>query len=90
MGHLTAPHFQALLDFQVTDTDIADLPTPTLLIYGDASYTFQRHLAHRFCQLRPDWPLVIIKGAGHNAFREQPALVNVTIENFVSEGAVGS
>ena len=56
MAHLTVPHFQALLDFQVTDADVKDLPTPTLLIYGRASYDFQRHMAHRFCQLRPDWP----------------------------------
>ena len=52
MGHLTAPHFQALLDFQVTDADVKDLPTPTLLIYGGASYAFQRHMAGRFCELR--------------------------------------
>ena len=89
MGHLTAPHFQALLDFQVTDADVKDLPTPTLLIYGGASYAFQRHMAGRFCELRPDWPLVIIEGAGHNSFREKPALVNDAIENFISEGVAG-
>ena len=81
---------QALLDFEVTYGDVKDLATPTLLIYGGASYPFQRHMAHRFRELRPDWPLVIIEGAGHNSFWEQPAQVNYEIETFLSDGAGGS
>lgn len=86
MAHLTAPHFQALLDFRLTDADSKDLPTPTRLAFGGA-YAFQRHMADRFCELRPDWPLMIIDGAGHNSFREQPALVNAAIDSFLSDGA---
>lgn len=84
MGHLTAPHFQALLDYQIAESDLTAIASPTLLIYGGSSFPFQKFIAQRFRALRPDWPILTIEGAGHNVFREQPDRVNDAIREFLS------
>jgi len=56
----------------------------TLLFYGTASYDFEPAIAQRFRELRPDLPIVVVEGAGHNLHRERPDVVNTTIIDFLS------
>ncbi len=76
MAPLVAPHSQGLLDLPVTEADIRSLRPPTLLVYGRASYPFERAIADRFAQLRPDLELHTIEGAGHNVHRDRADVFN--------------
>lgn len=80
--HLLIPHVHALLDFNAPAEDVKALHMPTLLIYGANSYPVEAELAKRFREERPDWPQVLIEGAGHNCYREKPIEVNATIRSF--------
>lgn len=86
MAHLVVPHMDALLAFDATPAHVAVLKMPTLLIYGGASYPFEGQIAARFRELRPDWRQVLVEGAGHNCYREQPAIVNAAIREFLATG----
>ena len=81
---LVVPNLLGVMGFKVSEADVRDLRVPVLLIYGDASFPFEGLLRKRFRELRPDWPMLIVKGAGHNCFREQPAIVNAAIRDFLS------
>jgi len=84
MAHLPAPHATGLIALEVTPDDIRALVAPTLLFYGTASYDFEPAIAQRFRELRPDLPIVVVEGAGHNLHRERPDVVNTTIIDFLS------
>ena len=84
LAPLVVPNLLAVMGFKVSEADVRGLQVPVLLIYGDASFPFEALLASQFRELRPDWPILIAKGASHSCFREQPALVNATIKDFLS------
>ena len=85
LQHLLVPHMRALVDFAVTEDEVRALRMPTLLIYGGASYPFEFQLAARFTEIRPDWHQVLVDGAGHNCYREQPKVVNPAIRSFLAQ-----
>jgi pimeloyl-ACP methyl ester carboxylesterase len=84
MAHLLVPHMESLVAFDASVEDLGDFPMPTLLVYGGASYPVEAQIAKRFRQARPDWEQVTVEGAGHNCFREQPAVVNAAIRRFLA------
>lgn len=84
MEHLVVPHLRALVDFAISEEEVRALKMPTLLIYGGASYPMEAQIAARFREIRPDWEQVLIEGAGHNSYREQPKVVNSAIRSFLS------
>jgi pimeloyl-ACP methyl ester carboxylesterase len=81
--HLIVPHMHALVDFSAPAEDVKALHMPTLLIYGANSYPVEAQLAQRFRELRPDWPQIVIEGAGHNCYREKPTQVNAALRTFL-------
>lgn len=88
MKHLVVPHFQSLIEFDTRPADAHAIRQPVQLVYGGASYPFEARLAARLVELRPDWPLLTVEGAGHNCFREQPDLVNAAIAELLSGAGV--
>jgi pimeloyl-ACP methyl ester carboxylesterase len=84
VAQITVPHVRALLNLKVTDADVRTLSSPTLLIYGTTSYHFEPAIQRRLCDLRPDFQILIVEGAGHNAHREKPDVVNSAIERFLA------
>jgi pimeloyl-ACP methyl ester carboxylesterase len=82
MAAVVVPHLRALLNLAVTDTDVRAMRS-TLLLYGTESYDFEPALNQRFRELRPDQPIVVVKGAGHNLHREYPDIVNSAIAEFL-------
>lgn len=85
VAHLVVPHVQSLVDFEPTPEEAHRITQPVQLIYGGASYAMEAALARRLVELRPDWPLLVVDGAGHNVFREKPEVVNPVIERFLSQ-----
>lgn len=81
--HLLVPHMRALVNFAITEDEVRGLRIPTLLIYGGASYPVEFQLAARLKEIRPDWPQVLVEGAGHNCYRDQPKVVNAAIRTFL-------
>lgn len=81
--HLLVPHMHALVEFNAPAEDVKALHMPTLLIYGANSYPVEAQLAQRFREVRPDWPQVIVEGAGHNCYREKPTEVNLAVRTFL-------
>jgi len=84
IAHLPAPHARGLITLEVTPDDVRALGSPTLLFYGTASYDFEPAIAQRFRELRPDLPIVVVEGAGHNLHRERPDVVNAAVIDFLS------
>ncbi len=83
---LVGPHCRGLLDLPVTEADIRRLRTPTLLVYGRASFPFERAIADRLAQLRPDLELHTIEDAGHNAHRDRADAFNSIALPFLTSG----
>ena len=83
VAHLVVPHFQSLVDFDARPDDARAIRRPVQLIYGGASFSFEARLAARLQELRPDWPLLIVEGAGHNCFRDKPDVVNSAMLEFL-------
>jgi len=86
LAHLTAPHVRALLDFSVTDDDVAALRPPTLLVYGAASVYFEAPIAARLRHLRPDFPQVHVEGAGHLVHADRADVVGPAVAGFLRAG----
>ncbi len=80
---LVAPHFQGLLDLKVTDSDVAGLRPPAMLVYGQASFPFERFIADRFRALRPDLPISVIDDGGHNIHRDRWEIFNALAIPFL-------
>lgn len=72
----------------MADTDHTDLlPTlsvPTLVVVGEADVVCPPAEAAILTDLIPDASLVTIPGAGHLANREQPAVFNRAVEEFLA------
>ena len=78
------PHLRSINDTEVTEEDVKNLQVPALLFYGDRSYWWQKFIAGRFRELRPDIMLQTIKNAGHNVHRDQAEIVNAETLGFLS------
>jgi pimeloyl-ACP methyl ester carboxylesterase len=84
MAHLVAPHFRSLLGFRVADEDIRALRPPICLVYGAVSYPFERLICARLTALRPDLPLHMVEGAGHNVHRDRAEAFNALAVSFLA------
>lgn len=89
LAPLTAPHVQALVDFEIGADDVRALRPPTLLIYGADSVYFEAHIAARLRQLRPDFPQLHAEGAGHNVHAERADVVGPAVADFLRPGEAG-
>ena len=78
------PHLRSINKTEVTEEDVKNLQSPALLFYGDRSYWWQKYVAGRFRELRPDIMFKTIKNAGHNVHREQADIVNEETLRFLS------
>ena len=79
------PHLRSINETGVTEEDLENLQAPSLLFYGDRSYWWQKFIAGRFRELRPDITLKTIKNAGHNVHRDQADIVNAETLGFLSK-----
>ena len=70
--------------FSTYNRDMA-LPCKTLLLLGEFDRTGKVRAYNEAWHRRTGYPLVIVKGAAHNANADQPAFVNAQIEAFVAE-----
>jgi pimeloyl-ACP methyl ester carboxylesterase len=84
MAHLVAPHFRSLLEQRIADDDIRGLRPPICLVYGAASYPFERLIAARLAALRPDLALHMVDGAGHNVHRDRADEFNAIALSFLA------
>jgi len=62
---------------------LPNIKQPTLLIWGDKDTATPLEDAKTMEKLIPDAGLVIIKGAGHYSFLEQPYFVNKVLDSFL-------
>lgn len=83
LAPLVVPHGRALMNFKPSLDDARGLTTPTLLIYGTASFDPHPAICRRWRELRPDLQIIIADGAGHNVHRDRPDLVNTASEEFL-------
>ena len=79
------PHLRSINETVVTEEDVKNLQAHSLLFYGDRSYWWQKFIAGRFRELRPDITLKTIKNAGHNVHRDQADIVNAETLGFLSK-----
>ncbi len=61
---------------------LGGIDRPTLLIWGENDPVTPLSDAREMERLIPDAGLVVVKGAGHFSYLEQPGLVHSAIENF--------
>ena len=83
LAHMVAPHAHGSLSLEATAQDARALNRPTLLNYGTASFDPHPAIRDRWRALRPDLEMVIAEGAGHNAHRDKPDVVNAAIDRFL-------
>lgn len=83
MAHLVGPHARGLLALKVSEEDARAFRTPTLLIYGTASFEPHPAIEQRWRELRPDLQLIACDGAGHNVHRDKADVVNAAIDRFL-------
>ncbi len=62
---------------------LGGIDRPVLLIWGENDPVTPLSDAHQMESTIPDAGLVVVKGAGHFSYLEQPALVNAAIKNFL-------
>lgn len=84
MAPLVAPHFRSLLEHCIADDDIRGLRPPVCLVYGAASYPFERLIAARLAALRPDFEQHMVDGAGHNVHRDRAEEFNAIALSFLA------
>jgi pimeloyl-ACP methyl ester carboxylesterase len=84
MAPLIAPHWRILLGLAVAGADLEALRPATLLFYGAESLDFERYIAAAWRKYRPDLPLFMVTGAGHNVHHDCPDIVNPAIIDFLA------
>jgi pimeloyl-ACP methyl ester carboxylesterase len=83
LAHLVGPHVRALLGYDVSAEDIVGLATPMFLVYGTTTMWFERPIADRLRELRPDVGQLHVEGAGHASHAERPEVVGPAIAAFL-------
>jgi 2-hydroxy-6-oxonona-2,4-dienedioate hydrolase len=83
------PSLERYRDDTLSLIDRAGLPVPTLLLWGYDDRSAPRHsglrLFERICVKTPDAVMVMLNGAGHYCFRDQPFAFNAALSTFVRE-----
>ena len=86
---LLRPAFQALVGREDIHDRLGDIKAPAMVIHGTADAAIDLELAQRLCSgLANCRPLVAIKGGGHASNLTHPELVNLAIQEFLSELAL--
>ncbi len=86
MAPIVAPHWQALLEAEVSPADLAEVRDETLLIYAAQAtefFAFEPLIADCWARERPDLKLLRVPDAGHNVHRDQPGVVNDAVLAFL-------
>ena len=69
----------------LADEHVRGVTAPTLLITGERTPAFRRHLSDRLYQLLPGAEGIGIAGASHRLHEENPTAVNEAILTFINE-----
>ncbi|MBI2565921.1 MAG: alpha/beta hydrolase [Candidatus Schekmanbacteria bacterium] len=64
---------------------LPDVAAPTLIVAGEHDNFTPHHLSEQMARLLPDGELFTIRGGSHAALVEQPDLMNLKIEQFLSK-----
>ncbi|NML39460.1 alpha/beta fold hydrolase [Chitinophaga sp. G-6-1-13] len=64
---------------------LPEIPTPTLLIWGEEDRVSPPDVAHEFQQLLPDVQLVMLSACGHAPMMERPEQFNRILEEFLGK-----
>jgi 3-oxoadipate enol-lactonase len=87
---LLRPAFNALVGREDINDRLGEIKAPTLVIHGAADPAIDIERAQRLCsELANCRPLIIIEGAGHGCNLTHPAPVNLAVQQFLAELAVG-
>jgi 3-oxoadipate enol-lactonase len=88
---LLRPAFNALVTREDIHDRLGDIKVPALVIHGTADAAIDVELAQRLCsELANCQPLVMIEGAGHACNLTHQKLVNVAVQRYLDEFAVGT
>ena len=69
----------------LAEEHVRGVTAPTLLITGERTPAFRRHLSDRLYQLLPGAEGIGIAGASHRLHEENPTAVNEAILTFINE-----
>lgn len=87
---LLRPAFNALVGREDIHDRLGEIKAPALVIHGTADAAIDIELAQRLCsELANCWPLVTIEGGGHACNLTHPTLVNLALQQYLVEVAVG-
>jgi pimeloyl-ACP methyl ester carboxylesterase len=88
---LLRPAFNALVTREDLHDRLGEIKVPALVIHGTADAAIDLELAQRLCSGLPNCqPLVMIEGGGHACNLTHPTLVNLAVERYLLEFAVGT
>jgi pimeloyl-ACP methyl ester carboxylesterase len=69
----------------LTEDEVRGVRAPSLLITGERTPAFQRHLSDRVHQLLPRAERITVADASHRLHEENPTAVNEAIVSFISQ-----
>jgi pimeloyl-ACP methyl ester carboxylesterase len=68
-----------------TDTELASITQPTLMLYGTADSVGSRSVWTRVMDVIPNGRLSVVEGAGHMLWLDQPRRVASEMRSFLAE-----
>lgn len=87
---LLRPAFKALVGREDIHDRLGEIKVPALVIHGTADAAIEIELAERLCsQLANCQPLITIEGGGHACNLTHPTLVNLALQRYLVELALG-
>jgi pimeloyl-ACP methyl ester carboxylesterase len=88
---LLRPAFNALLTRDDIHDRLGEIKVPALVVHGTNDAAIDIDLAQRLCsELANCQPLVMIEGGGHACNLTHPELVNLTVQHYLVEVALGT
>jgi pimeloyl-ACP methyl ester carboxylesterase len=87
---LLRPAFKALVGREDMHDRLGEIKVPALVIHGTADAAIDTELAQQLCSgLANCQPLVTIEGGGHACSLTHPTLVNLAVQQYLVELALG-
>ncbi|MHB8588514.1 MAG: alpha/beta fold hydrolase [Candidatus Dormibacteraceae bacterium] len=87
---LLRPAFMALVGREDIHDRLGEIKVPALVIHGTADAAIDIELAQRLCsKLANCQPLITIEGGGHACNLTHPTLVNLAVQQYLVELALG-
>ncbi|HEV2028842.1 MAG TPA: alpha/beta hydrolase [Candidatus Dormibacteraeota bacterium] len=88
---LLRPAFNALVTREDIHDRLGEIKVPALVIHGTADAAIDIELAQRLCsELANCRPLLMIEGGGHACNLTHPKLVNLAVQRYLVELALGT